>query len=86
MIDYTIGIPGDLPPASIIDDSVPHAPKRPQVLSDTEKILAVENALRYFPKIWHEELAQEFLNELNEYGHIYMHRFRPEYLFSSHVS
>ena len=79
MIDYTIGIPSDLPPASTIDDSVPHAPKRPQVLSDSEKILAIENALRYFPQTWHEELAKEFLNELNEYGHIYMHRFRPEY-------
>ena len=79
MIDYTTGIPRDLPPASTIDDSVPHAPKRPQVLSDSEKKLAIENALRYFPQSWHEELGKEFLNELNEYGHIYMHRFRPEY-------
>ena len=79
MIDYTIGIPRDLPPAATIDDSVPHAPKRPQVLSNSEKKLAIENALRYFPDNWHDKLSKEFLNELNDYGHIYMHRFRPEY-------
>ena len=48
-------------------------------MSEAEKILAVSNALRYFPKDWHKELAQEFLSELEEYGHIYMYRFRPVY-------
>ena len=48
-------------------------------MSEAEKILAVSNALRYFPKDWHKELAQEFLLELEEYGHIYMYRFRPDY-------
>ena len=79
MNDYTVGIPTDLPEAPILDNSVPHAPKRPQVLNDADKRLAVENSLRYFPSAWHEELASEFLQELEEFGHIYMYRFRPDY-------
>ena len=37
--------------------------------------LAVENALRYFPPSTHAELAEEFAQELREYGHIYMYRY-----------
>jgi urocanate hydratase len=73
------GVPAELPPPRPIDTSVPHAPKRPQVLSDPERRLALENALRYFPAEWHSTLASEFLEELDELGHIYMHRFRPLY-------
>ena len=73
------GIPEQLPPLRLLDTSVSHAPSRPQVLSEAEKRLAVENALRYFPSEWHRTLAREFLAELDDYGHIYMHRFRPEY-------
>ena len=79
MIDFSIGIPETMPDAKPIDDSVPHAPKRPGVLADNERRLAIENALRYFPVEWHEELGREFLAELDELGHIYMHRFRPDY-------
>ena len=79
MIDFSIGIPEKMPDAKPIDDSVPHAPKRPRVLADNERRLAIENALRYFPVEWHEELGREFLAELDELGHIYMHRFRPDY-------
>lgn len=74
-----VGIPDHLPAVKPIDSAVPHAPIRPQVLSDPEKKLAIENSLRYFPKKWHNVLAIEFLQELDELGHIYMHRFRPEY-------
>ncbi len=73
------GIPSDLPPSKEIDKSIPHAPKRPQVLCDKERRLAIENSLRYFPKDWHHVLALEFLDELDRLGHIYMHRFRPDY-------
>lgn len=59
------------------DNSVPHAPTRTPGLNDEEKKLAVKNALRYFPPKFHEELALEFSEELQEYGHIYMYRFRP---------
>ena len=73
------GIPEKLPPRKELDESVPHAPPRPQVLDEKGKKLAIENALRYFPGEWHKTLANEFLDELNKYGHIYMHRFRPDY-------
>ncbi|MEO7176949.1 MAG: urocanate hydratase [Saprospiraceae bacterium] len=75
------GIPSTLPPAKALDPSVSHAPKRSieGVLSKAEKQLAVENALRYFPKESHAILAPEFAQELTQYGRIYMHRYRPEY-------
>ena len=73
------GIPESLPPKRERDDSVPHAPVRPQVLTQKERRLAVENSLRYFPEKWHKELATDFLEELDSLGHIYMHRFRPEH-------
>ena len=79
MVNFGQGIPNILPNKKPMDETVSHAPIRPQVLSEAEKILAVSNALRYFPKDWHKELAQEFLLELEEYGHIYMYRFRPDY-------
>ena len=80
------GIPDYLPSARSLDDSVPHAPIRPQVLSGYEKKLAIKNSLRYFPAEWHGELATEFLAELEELGHIYMHRFRPDYeMFSRSI-
>ena len=78
MNDYSVGIPTDLPEAPIIDNSVPHAPKRPQVLNDADKRLAVENSLRYFPSAWHDELAPEFLHELEEFGPVsYTHLTLP---------
>ena len=75
------GIPAELPPARPLDPSASHAPRRvvEGVLSENEKVLAVQNALRYFPNAWHRELAAEFADELQRYGRIYMHRFRPEY-------
>jgi urocanate hydratase len=73
------GIPATLPVLKSIDPSVSHAPKRMDILSMEEKKLAVRNALRYFPKGWHAELAGEFYAELQEFGRIYMYRFRPDY-------
>jgi urocanate hydratase len=52
---------------------------RKDILSLEEKKLAIRNALRYFPKEWHAELAPEFVDELKEYGRIYMYRFQPSY-------
>ncbi|PRY87937.1 urocanate hydratase [Mongoliibacter ruber] len=73
------GIPSQLPAKKPYDTKVSHAPKRKDILSMEEKKLAVRNALRYFPKAWHAELAKEFYEELQEYGRIYMYRFMPEY-------
>ena len=74
-----MGIPEDLPPKREIDLGVDHAPPRPMNLDKVSFSLAIENALRYFPKSWHEELAEDFSDELRKYGHVYMHRFRPDY-------
>ena len=79
MVNFGEGLPKALPNKKPLDETVPHAPIRPQVLSESEKVLAVSNALRYFPTDWHQELSDEFLTELEEYGHIYMYRFRPDY-------
>ena len=72
-----IGLPDELPPHPGIDDSVDHAPIRKQVLSSDEERLALANALRYFEPKHHAKLGKEFLQELRQYGRIYMHRFRP---------
>ena len=71
------GIPDVLPIHPGISDDVDHAPKRRQVLTISEKRLALKNALRYFPSNLHEALAPEFANELEEFGRIWMMRYRP---------
>lgn len=73
------GIPNILPPKPEFDKGVSHAPKRKKILKADEEKLAVENALRYFPAEMHAELAPEFYRELQDYGRIYMYRFRPKY-------
>ena len=73
------GIPSELPAKAELDNTVSHAPKRKAILSLEEEKLAIRNALRYFPKEWHNELAAEFLEELRTFGRIYMYRFRPQY-------
>ena len=70
------GIPATLPPKHQFPAGVNRAPKRKDILSKEEKHLAIRNALRYFPKEWHTELAQEFTKELQDYGRIYMYRFK----------
>ncbi len=74
------GIPQDrLPEPKPYDKTINHAPKRKDILTAEEKVLALKNALRYFPAKFHAELAPEFAQELKEYGRIYMYRFRPSY-------
>ena len=83
------GIPTVLPQlkpydsARFADPTAPtainHAPKRKDILSDDEKILALKNALRYFEPQHHAELLPEFKAELETFGRIYMYRFRPDY-------
>ena len=73
------GIPDRLPQPKPYDTSINHAPRRKDILTPEEKRLALRNALRYFPKKFHAELAPEFARELAAYGRIYMYRFRPDY-------
>ena len=73
------GIPPELPAKTTYPTNANRAPKRKDILSKEEKQLAVRNALRYFPEAWHQELAVEFAKELQDYGRIYMYRFKPSH-------
>jgi urocanate hydratase len=73
------GIPAELPEVKPYDPEINHAPKRKDILTEEEKVLALKNALRYFPERHHAVLAKEFADELRKYGRIYMYRFRPSY-------
>ena len=77
--DLRCGIPHVLPEPQAYDNSVSHAPKRKDILSVEDKKLALQNALRYFPKEQHAQLLPEFAQELKDYGRIYMYRLRPRY-------
>ncbi|HPW98706.1 MAG TPA: urocanate hydratase [Flavobacterium sp.] len=73
------GIPSILPQPKPYEKEINHAPKRKEILSDDEKKLALQNALRYFEPKHHAELIPEFKAELETYGRIYMYRLRPDY-------
>ena len=77
--DIRAGIPDRLPAAKPYDRQINHAPKRKEILSAEEQVLALKNALRYFPAKHHAVLAKEFADELHRYGRIYMYRLRPDY-------
>ena len=77
--EITLGIPDYLPEHPAYDPNINHAPKRKDILTKEEKRLALRNALRYFPKKLHAQLAPEFAEELKTYGRIYMYRYRPTY-------
>lgn len=72
------GIPEVLPAPKARDPQLSHAPRRKDILTPEEKKLALRNALRYFPEKWHQVLGAEFLEELQNYGRIYMYRFMPD--------
>lgn len=76
-LDYLCnGIPLDpLPELKKLDPSIGHAPKRIHKLNEKRKELAIRNALKYFPFKYHSILKDEFRDELENYGHIYMYRF-----------
>jgi urocanate hydratase len=78
--DIRTGISAELPPLKPLDSSVSHAPRRKDILNKAEKQLALRNALRYFHPRHHSLLVKEFQQELKDYGRIYMHRLRPDYV------
>ncbi|MBE7687826.1 urocanate hydratase [Tenacibaculum finnmarkense genomovar ulcerans] len=73
------GIPNELPEMPVYESSINRAPKRKDILTSEEKKLALKNALRYFDAKHHAVLLPEFAKELEDYGRIYMYRFRPTY-------
>ena len=77
--EIRMGIPATLPEPMPYDPSINHAPRRKDILTPVQKRLALRNALRYFPRELHAQLAPEFAEELCAYGRIYMYRYRPRY-------
>ncbi|MCI2082109.1 MAG: urocanate hydratase [Bacteroidales bacterium] len=78
------GIPDYLPDPKKYETDVNHAPRRKDILTPEEKKLALRNALRYFPSKFHRVLLPEFRKELEDYGRIYMYRYRPDYVIKAH--
>ncbi|WP_304953501.1 urocanate hydratase [uncultured Alistipes sp.] len=77
--DIRAGIPDRLPAVKPYDKQINHAPRRKEILTPEERVLALKNALRYFPEKHHAVLIREFAEELRKYGRIYMYRLRPDY-------
>ncbi len=74
----SLSFPGGLPRRKEFEPGIRRAPNRGQVLREAEVVLALQNALRYIPEEYHDELAPEFLEEYRATGRIYGYRFRPE--------
>lgn len=66
-----------LPEKKEFVSGIRRAPRRSHTLTENQQIQAVANALRYIPKEYHDQLSEEFIEELNTYGRIYGYRFRP---------
>ena len=64
------GIPDKIPEMPVFED-INRAPKRRQILKEQRRNWHSKCFTLFSPK-HHEFLAKEFLNELNEYGRIYM--------------
>ena len=73
----TIRLDDELPEYPEILEGYRRAPRRDSKLTQHDKELAVRNALRYIPEKYHEKMAKEFYEELEEHGRIYGYRFRP---------
>ena len=74
----TIRLPDELPEYPKFVEGLRRAPKRESHLSQHDKEVALKNALRYIPKEHHAQMAEEFMQELEEHGRIYGYRYRPE--------
>ena len=74
----TIKLDYELPEYPKMEDGYRRAPRREAHLSESDKALAIRNALRYIHPDHHAVMAPEFAKELEETGRIYGYRFRPE--------
>ena len=67
----------ELPEYPAFEEGIRRAPRRESHLSQSDKALAIKNALRYIHPDHHQQMAKEFAQELEEHGRIYGYRFRP---------
>lgn len=74
----TIKLDDKLPDMPKFEEGIRRAPNRGFKLSQDQTEIALKNALRYIPESLHDDLAEEFLEELKTKGRIYGYRFRPE--------
>ena len=74
----TIQLDDELPSYPAFVPGCRRAPRREAQLTQADKALAIRNALRYIHPRYHEQMAKEFAQELEEHGRIYGYRFRPE--------
>lgn len=74
----TIKLDYELPEYPKMEEGYRRAPRREAHLSESDKALAIRNALRYIHPDHHAVMAPEFAKELEETGRIYGYRFRPE--------
>ncbi len=73
-----MGIADQLPPPKHFRQEIRRAPDRGFRLTRNQTAVALKNALRYVPPLFHADLIPEFLGELKTRGRIYGYRFRPE--------
>ncbi|MBQ6013139.1 MAG: urocanate hydratase, partial [Firmicutes bacterium] len=73
-----IKLDDELPEYPKFVPGIRRAPRREADLTEHDRELAIKNALRYIPPRFHEQMAKEFAQELDERGRIYGYRFRPE--------
>ena len=74
----TIQLDDELPSYPAFVPGCRRAPRREAQLTQADKALAIRNALRYIHPRYHEQMAKEFAQELDEHGRIYGYRFRLE--------
>lgn len=77
-MEIKLEFPNGLPKKKSFEEGIRKAPDRGFTLTKAQTELALKNALRYIPGEYHEELAEEFMEELTTRGRIYGYRFRPE--------
>ncbi len=73
----TIKLDYELPEYPAFEEGYRRAPRRESHLTESDKALAIKNALRYIHPDHHAQMAKEFAQELEEHGRIYGYRFRP---------
>ena len=73
----TIKLDYELPEYPAFDPQYRRAPRRESHLSESDKALAIKNALRYIHPDHHAQMAKEFAQELEEHGCVQVTKAAP---------